>query len=146
MTRQTATLNELVEALNDGIAFFDQAAERSKDPGRIELFQRIRHLKATIAADLRAEVALNGGEPRAEGSWLGSFRQAYADLRSRLADDSDASYIAALEEQEDRILEAFRDATAADQPTRVRELAATYLPEVEQMHDSLRSLQRASGR
>lgn len=145
MSRQTATLNELVEALNDGIAFFDLAAERSTDASHIELFQRIRHQKATIAADLRAEVALNGGEPKGEGSWLGSFREAYADLRSRVASDSEASYISALEEQEDRILKAFRDATAEDQPLRVRELAATYLPEVEQMHDSLRSLREAVG-
>lgn len=140
MTQNTATLNELIEALNDGIAFFDLAAERSTNAAHIQLFQRIRHLKETIAADLKAEVALNGGAPKGKGSWLGSFRQAYADLRSRLATDSEFRYIAALEEQEDRILKAFRDATAVDQPSSVRELAATYLPEVEQMHDSLRLL------
>ena len=144
MTRTSVTLNELVEALNDGIAFFDLAAERSGEAARIELFQRIRHLKETIAADLRAEVSLNGDEPEREGSWLGGLRKAYADLRARLASDSDASFIAALEEQEDRILHAFRDATALDQPLRVRELAATYLPEIEQMHDSLRALKRAT--
>lgn len=143
MTRQTATLNELVEALNDGIALFGLAAERSKDASHIELFQRVRHLKETIAADLRAEVALNGGEPKGEGSWLGGFRKAFADIGARVASDSEASYVAALEAQEDRIVEAFRDATAGDQPVRVRELAATYLPEIEQMHDSLRSLKQA---
>ncbi|TNJ33253.1 PA2169 family four-helix-bundle protein [Arenimonas terrae] len=146
MTRPSATLNELVEALNDGIAFFGLAAERSTSAAHIELFQRVRHLKETIAADLRAEVARNGDEPAGHGSWLGSFRQSYADLRARLASDSEASFIAALEEQEDRIVAAFRDATAQDQPQRVRELAASYLPEVEQMHDSLRALQRTTGR
>jgi uncharacterized protein (TIGR02284 family) len=141
----SATLNELVEALNDGIAFFDLAAERSTDPRYIEVFQRIRHIKETIVADLRAEVALNGGEPTREGTWLGAFRQTYADLRARLATDSQASFIAALEEQEDRILQAFREATASNQPSRVREIAASYLPEVQQMHDSLRSLKQATG-
>lgn len=145
MNRQTASLNELVEALNDGIAFFDLAAERSSEVSHIEMFQRIRHMKETIAADLRAEIALEGGQPTREGSWLGLFRQSYADLQSRIANDSDTSYISALEGQEDRILEAFRDATAEDQPLRVRELAATYLPEVEQMHDTLRSLKLAVG-
>ena len=66
-----------------------------------------------------------------------------ADLGARVASDSEASYVSALEAQEDWIVEAFRDATAGDQPARVRELAATYLPEVEQMHDSLRSLKQA---
>ena len=146
MTRTSATLNELVEALNDGIAFFELAAERSSEAAHIELFQRIRHLKETIAADLRAEVTRNGDEPTGDGTWLGLFRQSYADLRARLATDTEASYIAALEEQEDRIVAAFRDATAQDQPQRVRELAASYLPEVEQMHDSLRALQLATRR
>lgn len=145
MTRQTATLNELVEALNDGIAFFDTAAERSGNPSHVQLFQRIRRTKEMIVAELRAEVTLNGGEPSSEGTWLGSFRQGYADLRSRLSGDSEASYIAALEEQEDRILEAFREATGPDQPMRVREVAATYLPEVQQMHDSLSALKRTVG-
>jgi uncharacterized protein (TIGR02284 family) len=140
MTSPTATLNELVEALNDGIAFFDLAAERSTDAAHIQLFQRIRNLKATIVGDLKAEVALNGGDPSSEGSWLGSFRQSYTDLRARLASDPEHSYIAALEEQEDRILKSFRAAAGKDQPTRVRELAATYLPDVEQMHDSLSAL------
>ncbi len=145
MTKTSATLNELVEALNDGIAFFALAAERSAEPANVELFQRIRHMKETIAADLRAEVTLNGDEPHGEGSWLGGFRQTYADLRARLASDSEASYVAALEEQEDRIRQAFRDATAPGQPLRVRELAATYLPEIEQMHDRLSALKRRHG-
>lgn len=145
MKRQSATLNELVEALNDGISFFDLAAERSTDPAHVQIFQQIRHVKETIVADLRAEVALNGGEPTGEGTWLGAFRQAYTDLRARLATDSQASFIAALEEQEDRILQAFREATAGDQPSRVREIAASYLPEVQQMHDNLRTLKRAVG-
>ena len=143
MIRPSATLNELVEALNDGIAFFGLAAERSEDAANVQLFQRIRYLKTSIAADLKAEVALNGGEPSTDGTWLGTFRQAYADLRSRLATDSEASIVMALEEQEDRILAAFREATAPGQPPRLRELAATYLPEIEQMHDSLSALKRA---
>lgn len=142
MSKQTATLKDLVEVLNDGIEFFAHAAERSSDPRHIELFQHVRHLKETIAADLKAELAMGGDEPGSDGSWLGGFRQGYADLRARLTNDPEQQYIAALEQQEDRVLKAFRSAVETDQPARVRELAATYLPEVQQMHDTLKSLKQ----
>ena len=96
-----------------------------------------------IAADLKLEVAVQGSEPDQDGTWLGSIRQGYADLKAGLKKDPDATYIAALEAQEDRVLEAFRDAQDMSQPDRVRELAARYLPEVRQMHDRMRALKNA---
>jgi uncharacterized protein (TIGR02284 family) len=38
------------------------------------------------------------------------MRQMYADTRATLAKDEDATYVAQLEEAEDRILHAFEDA------------------------------------
>jgi uncharacterized protein (TIGR02284 family) len=57
--------------------------------------------------------------------------------------DADAAWISSIEEQEDRVLEAFRDALEGNQPPKVRELAARYLPEVKKMHDQMRDLKRA---
>lgn len=141
----TSALNELIEVLNDGIAFFELAAQRAEQPSLVQLFQRFAQLKGRIAADLRAEVALGGEDPPESGSWLASLRQSYADLRSRLSEEPELAFIDALEEQEDRILHVFQQAARPDQPMRVRELAARYLPEIEQMHDDLRDLKRAVG-
>jgi uncharacterized protein (TIGR02284 family) len=143
MTEPKASLSELVEVLNDGIALFGQAIEHSRNPQHIELFERVRRLKQIIAADLKAEIALHGGEPTSEGSWLGSIRQSYAELRARLARDPEHSYVVALEEQEDRVLKAFRDAATEGDRGRVSELANTYLSEIQEMHDRLRSLKRS---
>lgn len=96
-----------------------------------------------IAADLKVEIAHQGVEPDQDGTWLGSIRKGYADLKASLKKDSDAAYIASLEEQEDRVLEAFRDALDAGQPLAVRTLAARHLPEVQQMHDQMRALKKA---
>lgn len=144
MTNKTAhTLNDLVEALNDGIAFYDHAAKETTDASHQDLYRNMSRLKGIIAADLKSEIAKQGATPANDSSWLGEFRQGYADLKAKLSKDPDATYVAALEAQEDRVLHAFRDAIDGDQPPRVRELASTYLPEVRDMHDRMRDLKKA---
>lgn len=141
--KSASTLNDLVEALNDGIAFYDHAASETKDVAHQDLYRNMSRLKGLIAADLKAEVARQGEEPANDSTWLGEFRQGYADLRSRLVKVPDVAYVSSLEAQEDRVLKAFREAVDSDQPARVRELAATHLPEVRSMHDRMRALKMA---
>jgi uncharacterized protein (TIGR02284 family) len=138
--KTAANINDLVEALNDGIAFYDHAAAETDDAAHKQLFQDMSRIKRNIASDLKTEVVRQGGEPANDSSWLGDFRQGYADLKAKLSKDSDAAYVASLEAQEDRVLHAFRDAVDADQPERVREIAAKHLPEVQGMHDRMRAL------
>ena len=142
MERPSASLVELVEALTDGVDFFDLAAEHSRHAACIQLFHQIRRLKADIAADLRADLEQAGAAPPGAGSWLAGYRQACAGLKTRLATGSEPTVIAALEAQEIRLLRAFRDAVGRDRPPHLRELAATYLPEVEQARDCLHALHR----
>lgn len=138
-----ASLNDLVEALNDGIAFYDHAATEATSAAHKQLFLDMSRVKRTIAADLKAEVAKQGGEPANDSSWLGDLRQGYADLKGKLSGDPDAAYIDSLEAQEDRVLHSFRDAVDSSQPSRVRELAIAHLPEVTAMHDRMRALKLA---
>ncbi|GAB2489553.1 ferritin-like domain-containing protein [Arenimonas alkanexedens] len=143
MNKTANTLNHLVEALNDGIEFHQHAAKETNNPSYRDLFLKMAALKGRIAGDLKAEIAHQGVEPDQDGTWLGSVRKGYADLKASLKKDSDAAYIASIEEQEDRVLEAFRDALDNEQPVKVRELAARHLPEVQQMHDQMRALKKA---
>lgn len=143
MTNTATTLNGLVQALNDGIDFYEHAARQTTNTRYQDLFLKMARLKSLIAADLKAEVAHEGKEPDQDGTWLGSVRKGYADLKATVTKDSDAAYIATLEEQEDRVLHAFRDALGGQQPPKVRELATRYLPEVQQMHDRMRELKKA---
>ena len=142
--KTAASLNDLVEALNDGIAFYDHAAAETNDQAHRQLFLDFSRMKRTIAGDLKSEVMAQGGQPANDSSWLGEFRQGYADLKAKMVKDADAAYVTSLEAQEDRVLHAFRDAVDADQPVRVRELAAKYLPEVKSMHDRMRALKQAN--
>lgn len=145
MTMVSSSLAELVQTLNDGIEFYLGAAGKVSDPELAGFFQRMNYLKKTIAADLNAEIAIEGDKPREAGSFLGSMRKTYADALAKLSDSTAQQYIAQLEEHEDRLLAAFREAVISDPSNRVRELALLYFPEIEKMHADMRRLKQSSG-
>lgn len=135
-------LDDLVTALQDGIDFYEHAIEKRPESPHNATYRQFRDIKTSIIADLNSQIAASGEQPSNDGSWLSGVRQGYADVRAIFAKDSDDSYLVNLEEQEDRVLEAFRDALEdSDSPT-VRALAAKYLPEVKRMHDQMRALKQ----
>lgn len=140
-----ATLDDLVEVLNDGIHFFGDAAELSREAGNAQLFRDFRQCKQAIADALRTAAPLGAEVRQDAGSLRAGLLQGYVDLRSRLADDPDAVYLAALEAQEDRILEAFRTAVEQSPPSPVRDVAREKLPQVKRMHDRLREIRSRAG-
>jgi uncharacterized protein (TIGR02284 family) len=150
MSQVSSSLTELVELLNDGISFYQDAAAKVSDPSLSQLMLKMSHLKQAIAADLNAEIALEGEAPREHGSWFGGMRRTYADLLARFGElDGEHELIARLEEHEDQLLAAFREATQADSSPRVRDLAQNYFPEIEAMHARMRDLKQggsATGR
>ena len=79
-----ATLDELIEVLNDGINFFGDAAELSDDAAHAQLFRDLRADKRAIADALRAAAPIGAKVRQQEGSLSAALRQGYADLRSRL--------------------------------------------------------------
>jgi uncharacterized protein (TIGR02284 family) len=137
-----ASLDELVATLNDGVAFYDRAARKVTDARCVDLFGRMARLKQAIAADLNAELALHGERPREAGSVFGAIRIAYAEVLGALTDQNAATYVARLEEQEDRLLSAFRDGVLAGDSSRVREMALRYYPQVERMHAEMSRLKK----
>ena len=135
-----ASLSELVQILVDGIAFYEQAAEKVRDHRLVDFFLRMGYLKKAVAADLEAELA-HDGEPAPEGGSLrGRLRQTYADVLAALSDDTAQRYVEQLEQHEDHLLAAFRGASDDAAPERVRELARLYYPEVNKMHLEMQRL------
>ena len=142
MDTPDANLTELVEALIDGVSYYDLAAEHSHQAACIQLFHQIRRLKADIAAELMADLAAADQMPEDTGTWLAAYRRDCADLPARLENAPEPEMIEALEAQEIRIARAFRAAVRRDRPPHLRAAAATYLPEVEQARDRLHALHR----
>lgn len=138
---ETATLNDMIEVLNDGKSFYEEASQHVHAE-LAPVFQRIAKTKGAIAADLAKKVVARGGEPASGGSFSGSIRTMYAEVRTSLASDEDKEYIVQLEEFEDRILAAFRKAVEESDDPGVREIAARYLPEVTRDHNDMRAMKK----
>ncbi len=138
---ETATLDDLIEVLNDGKAFYEEACSHVH-ADLAAVFQRMARTKAAIAADLSTMVVARGEEPSRSGSFSGSVRKMYAQLRTLLAQNEEAAYITQLEEFEDRILHAFQDAVEESNDVGVREIARRYLPEVTRDHNDMRSMKK----
>lgn len=146
MSQTTSSLSELVKAVNDGIAFYDQALLRIGNPVYTDVFSRMRDLKISIAAELSNEIAKEGEQAQTdatERTWFGSLRLNYADLVADFADHPRYSFVEQLLAQEDRVLEAFRSASLAGS-ARVKQLADLYLPEIRHMHEEMQDLKTLS--
>ncbi|MEP6483300.1 MAG: PA2169 family four-helix-bundle protein [Rudaea sp.] len=146
MNNDTATLNHLIEVLNDGKKFYDEAATNVQRPDLKTMFLQMAKTKGAIASDLRtAVVAKEPGKEAAddEGTFAGSIRKAYAEIKTKLSSDKNYAYIAELEEFEDRILAAFREAAEKSDDAGVRTIAQRYMPQVMRDHAQMRDLKQA---
>ena len=142
MSKTTTNLNELIEVLNDGVSFYEDASKKTDNTAHRSLFNRMASTKRSIAADLKAQVALHGETPAEGGTIAGSLRKVYTDITASMSKHADDKYISQLEETEDRILHSFQDALASSDRAEVRQIAQNYLPDVRRMHDEMRSLKQ----
>jgi uncharacterized protein (TIGR02284 family) len=142
MSMDTATLNDIIEVLNDGKKFYEEASAEVNRSDLKSLFKRMSATKQAIADGLRTAVVADGAEPAEGGSFAGSLRAAYAEVRAKLSSHKDYEYVTQLEEFEDRILHAFKNAASTSDDARVRTLVERYMPEVTRDHDEMRTLKQ----
>jgi len=141
-TIDTATLNDMIEVLNDGKKFYEEAATQVNRADLGTLFGRMARTKQAIASDLRTAVVAQGVEPAEGGSLAGALRTAYAEIRTKLSSHKDYEYVVQLEEFEDRILAAFNNAVSESGDEAVRTIAERYIPEVTRDHNEMKTLKQ----
>ena len=142
MSTKTDELNDLIEVTRDGKRFYEHARDEVKAPQLKALFTDMAQAKTEVIAALQGKVAANADTPATGGTLTGKLREVYADTRAKLSSDEGATYIAQLEEAEDRILHAFEDAMDAHEPD-LRAEVAPLLPKVRACHDRMRDLKKA---
>ena len=138
-TSTTGALNALLQSLVDSANFYDEAATRIGDATYQALFRRMSANKRAIAGDLRAELRRRGTEPDEAGSH-GTLRQAWTELRARLSAHPELAFVSQLEETEDAVIRAFREAVLESEHAEVRAIAQKHMAEVNRMHEEIRTL------
>lgn len=142
MSNKTDQLNELIAIIRDGQRFYEHAHGEVRDVRLQALFRDMSQTKNQVIQALSVKVAANQEEPTSSGTVVGKLRQVYADARATLSSDEEATYVAQLEEAEDRILHAFEDALESAEPD-VRALLAVEMPKIRACHDRMRDLKHA---
>jgi uncharacterized protein (TIGR02284 family) len=146
MSKDTTTLNHLIEVLNDGKKFYEEASTNVQRPDLKTLFGQMAKTKGAIANDLKTVVTAKDPSKTLqddEGTFVGSIRKAYSEIRTKLSMDKNYAYIAELEAFEDRILAAFRDAAEKSDDMSVRTIAQRYMPQVLRDHAQMRDMKHA---
>ncbi|HVF34817.1 MAG TPA: PA2169 family four-helix-bundle protein [Candidatus Saccharimonadia bacterium] len=144
MNNDIAALSDMIRALNEGRAFYVDAATKATREDLKRLFDRMAKTKTTIINNLQNKVIFSGHEPVDEGKAGGAMRQAWSNIRARLSSDKEASYVTKLEDVEARILASFRDAIAATKDESVRVIAQKYMPQITSDHDEIRALNQVA--
>jgi len=142
MKPDTSTLKDLVEVLNDGKIFYEEAAAKVNRPELRDLFRRMAGTKAAIVSDLQSKIVQRGADaPGADTkSVAGTLLKAWGELRASMSSAPNVEYVSQLEDFEDRIVAAFKDAAEKSEDADVRSIAARHMPQVLRDHSEMRAL------
>jgi len=142
-TKTAHELNDLIEIARDGQDFYTEAAGKVEDAELKALFTRIAGVKGRIISTLSSTVAATGEKPAEKGTLRGSLQEMYGKIRATFG-DTNYGYVAELEESEDRLLAAFKDALQNHEisPAAQQQVAAL-MPEVQECHNVMRNRKHA---
>ena len=143
MTSDTATLTDLVEVLNDGTKFYEEAAARVALPQFRQIFRQMAKTKAALADDFKALLVASGESAPEGGTFRGAILKVYAEIAAKLSSAPNAEYVGQLEDCEDRIVREFRAAVNSSNDAVVRALIEKHMPKVLQDHEQMRALKAA---
>ncbi len=134
------TLNHLIETSHDGEYGFRTLAEHAKSPELQQTFlRRAEEIRASVA-ELRGEVAAQGGKPEDGGTAGGALHRGWVAVRSVLSTATDEALLDEAERGEDTALARYRKAAKQDLPPLVKALVDRQLQGVQRNHDQVKAL------
>jgi uncharacterized protein (TIGR02284 family) len=136
------TVKELVQISRDGLEFYQDAIDEVQSERLKTVFSRMAGNKRTLIAALSSKLAMNDENVPTDGTFAGSLRKTYTDVRAMLSSNEDKVYVSQLEETEDRLLHHFQKALDDSTDPSVKGLLQQYYPQVKACHDEMRSLKQ----
>jgi uncharacterized protein (TIGR02284 family) len=139
-----STLNNLIETCKDGQNGFQTAADGVKSSDLKTLFLGYAQQRAQFAGELQNEVLRLGGDPEKTGSVAASIHRGWIDIKSAVTGEDEGAVIAECERGEDSAVSNYKDALSENLPENIRSIVQTQYVQVQEAHDRIRSLERAS--
>lgn len=140
--QNASTVKDLVQISRDGLEFYQDAMGEVRSERLRSVFDRMAASKRTLIDALSVKLAVNDEDVPTDGTFAGSLRKVYADVRATLSSNEDKVYVAQLEEAEDRLLKHFEQAIKDATDPSVRALLQQHYPQVRASHDEMRALKQ----
>lgn len=139
---QVNVINDLIVMNNDRVQGYEYATTETEDVALKRVFEQFAQQSREYATILSSEVRKLGGEASTSTSTSGKFYRAWMEIRSALSGKDAKAVLSSCEYGEDVILEAYEEALNSESTltSDLRELITTQKEELEESHDTVKSL------
>lgn len=140
-----SVLNNLIETCKDGQNGFQTAAEGIQRSDIKSLFYQYSQQRAQFAGELQQEVRRLGGDPEQSGSVAATLHRGWINIKSAVTGADENAVLAECERGEESAVSNYKDALADENlPTDVRAVVERQYAQVQEAHDRIRNLERAT--
>jgi len=133
-------LNGLLKTTVDGAKGFRTCAEDVKSASLKPVFEHAAERCDEGARELEKEIRKLGGEPKTEGSVLGSMHRVWTDAVSTMTSMDEHAILAECERAEDVAERNYENALGMDLPPDVKAIVTRQYAGVKQNHDRIKDL------
>ncbi|WP_046006499.1 PA2169 family four-helix-bundle protein [Pseudoalteromonas rubra] len=134
-------LKELVKVLNGGVEFYKDAKDKVDDERISAIFNTMITEKVQAISKLQTYALIDEGERETDSDMLVTLREHYTKVLGVLSTDKTHTYIAQLEEVEDKVLDKVADALEQQLPPQCVQDLRQVQVRMQACHDEMKALQ-----
>ena len=143
-TQEVKHVTDIVQVLNSGIDFYTDAKEKVDDKRLAQFFDRMINARRMVKERLQPFAVQEEGKREEGSAFTVEARKVYTNVIGAMSSDKEATYIAQLEDVEDKTLEEIRIALKEKQPPQYESALLQSLATMQECHDEMRALKKAT--
>ncbi|MDX1538389.1 PA2169 family four-helix-bundle protein [Arsukibacterium sp.] len=137
-------VHDIIQVLNSGIDFYGDAKEKVDDRQLAQFFDRMLNARRLIKERLQPFAIQEDGEREDGSAFTVEARKVYTKVIGAMSSDKEHTYISQLEEVEDKTLEELKAALKENQPPQFETALRQSLTTMQECHDEMRALKKAT--
>ena len=137
-------VHDIIQVLNSGIDFYGDAKEKVDDDQLAQFFDRMLNARRLIKERLQPFAIAEDGEREDGSAFTVEARKVYTKVIGAMSSDKEHTYISQLEEVEDKTLEELKAALKETQPPQFETALRQSLTTMQECHDEMRALKKAT--
>jgi uncharacterized protein (TIGR02284 family) len=137
-------VHDIIQVLNSGIDFYGDAKEKVEDRQLAQFFDRMLNARRLVKQRLQPFAVAEDGEREDGAAFSVEARKVYTKIIGAMSSDKEHTYISQLEEVEDKTLAELKAALKENQPPQFETALRQSLTTMQECHDEMRALKKAS--